>query len=226
MKRLVCPNGLHEGILAPGRMKLTDLRRFCLDCSLESGFLTERVSPARERRRAKRRQQARAKLDGVKLMSTSDGLDVRNEIARLRDLPCWGEWGVAGAIRRVRVSVFGGRGTSARGHCTPGRVHVTAGNAPGWQVSLVLVHELVHAAYFARGLQNDASYKRRRIHDQLYHVMLEEAAADAFELKDGEREFVRKEYLAASGARRAYSMDEALVKVIGGRSGIAAAIAA
>ena len=49
----ICENGL----LAPQRPRLDDVRRYCLPCSAKSGKLVERIAPALEAQRTRRNEQ-------------------------------------------------------------------------------------------------------------------------------------------------------------------------
>ena len=228
--RWECPNGEHAGALAPARMRRDDARRYCLECTAATGRLIERVSPVLERRKQAaaeraerkraRRQEVRAerrrrRKDPIKLKATPDGMDVVLEYERLQSLECWAEWGVGGAVQRTKLQVYGGRSHRASGHFQPdmGRIHVTAGSAPGWHVSLVLLHELVHAAHWGRGFTRRGA-ARRRFHDEAFHLMLLRAAAEAYSLPASVQDEVRAAYAAEGGPRRAYSMDRALEQIL------------
>lgn len=56
-----CPSGEHQGVRAPSRPRKDDIRRFCLDCSTETGRLVERVAPAVERKRARKAEARKRK---------------------------------------------------------------------------------------------------------------------------------------------------------------------
>jgi hypothetical protein len=60
-RRWQCPNDKHPGILAPGRLRKNDIRRFCLECSKEAGVLVERTCPALDKRREERERVHRRK---------------------------------------------------------------------------------------------------------------------------------------------------------------------
>lgn len=62
-KRWTCPEGTHAGVLAPARLRKTDVRRYCLACSEEKGILVERLCPSQERAKAKRQEQRAKKRD-------------------------------------------------------------------------------------------------------------------------------------------------------------------
>jgi predicted RNA-binding Zn-ribbon protein involved in translation (DUF1610 family) len=58
--RWKCPN-CGDGILAPQRPRLDDVRRYCLPCSSKSGKLVERIAPALEAQRTRRNEQRTSK---------------------------------------------------------------------------------------------------------------------------------------------------------------------
>lgn len=68
-RRWLCPERKHPGVLAPGRLRKDDIRRFCLPCSQKTGRLVERLCPAldktRKEREAKKRQKAQRKRASV-----------------------------------------------------------------------------------------------------------------------------------------------------------------
>lgn len=100
--RWACPTGTHPGVLASTRPRRDDLVRYCLQCSIATGRLVERVAPALERRRAaaaeraagtaKAKRAARsAALARARAAETArytvEGLDLRVELERIRRLP-------------------------------------------------------------------------------------------------------------------------------------------
>ena len=60
MKRWTCPV-CDVTVLAPKAPPLEDVRRFCLPCSAEAGFLVRRVVPATERAKAAAKTRAKSK---------------------------------------------------------------------------------------------------------------------------------------------------------------------
>lgn len=55
--RWSCPEGKHPGVLAPGRLRTKDIRRYCLECSQEQGVLVERTCAALEKQRQAKKEQ-------------------------------------------------------------------------------------------------------------------------------------------------------------------------
>lgn len=58
--RWVCEGG-HKGVLAPGRMRKNDVRRFCWPCSEAAGVLVERICPALDAKRTTKAVQRKTK---------------------------------------------------------------------------------------------------------------------------------------------------------------------
>lgn len=59
-RRWVCPRECGGNVLAPGKMRRDDARRYCLGCTEKTGRLVARVCPALEREREQAREQRRA----------------------------------------------------------------------------------------------------------------------------------------------------------------------
>lgn len=59
--RWSCPEGKHAGVLAPSRLRVKDIRRYCLECSQEQGVLVERTCAALEKKREAKKDQAERK---------------------------------------------------------------------------------------------------------------------------------------------------------------------
>lgn len=57
-----CPEDKHAAVVAPEKgMRKDDVRRFCLDCSVEVGRLVHRVCPVAERRRERQTERRRTR---------------------------------------------------------------------------------------------------------------------------------------------------------------------
>jgi len=155
-RRWVCP-ACGSGVLAPDRPRRDDVRRYCLDCSAETGRLVERSCPALDRAREASRERAAYRAatktqraaDARRAAHTLDGFDLLAEARRLWRLP-----GMKAAPRGNRplptISFrFSRTKTHSSGHCkttTPGRdIVVTCGTNLA-DARCVLLHELVHAA--------------------------------------------------------------------------------
>lgn len=59
--RWTCANPDHQGILAPGRLRRIDIRRYCFTCSEVAGVLVERTCPALEQTRHEQGERRKAK---------------------------------------------------------------------------------------------------------------------------------------------------------------------
>lgn len=152
-KRWDCPNGC-PGVLAPGRMRKDDVRRFCLPCSAESGRLVERVAPALERKRAEAKEKRREKVAADRARARerfllSDGTDVVRLVWRARRLKAWGRESShgAGRVKRARVDIVIGQPRGSHGRAWSGRVHLhlMKDEHPALAMALIL-HELAHIA--------------------------------------------------------------------------------
>lgn len=93
MKRWKCPN-CENGILAPTRPRKNDVRRYCKDCSWETGYLVERISPALEARReiAKTKTVQKQKVKAVRSREQwmVAGIDAEKYMRKLAVLPVYG----------------------------------------------------------------------------------------------------------------------------------------
>jgi hypothetical protein len=184
-KRWDCPNEEHAGVLAPGRLRKIDVRRYCLDCSVEAGVLVERVCKANEKKavasktKSKRKAQSkRAKQARVREQAQQrqrdreviDGIDIAREVDRV--------WAHAlklqGAnMRRRRVPVLtvsrrdDGR-TSGRAWSS-GRIHLSIGEgAKRARIVGVIAHEVAHHMAWGEG------------HSDRFWVCLAELVEEAF----------------------------------------------
>lgn len=116
MKRWKCPS-CGNGVLAPEKPRMKDVRRYCLDCSAVTGFLVERTCPAldkkREAKAAVRKEQAvvkrakeKAQLEASHMIGD---LNLREMLDRAIRLPCFEQkhrkrlWTIKLHIRRNKV---------------------------------------------------------------------------------------------------------------------------
>ena len=87
----LCPDAKHSGTRAPSRPRKDDIRRYCLECSVASGRLTERVSPrlkAQREKAAVRNAQRRAKTkQSGRSYYMVDGADAEVLMRKLARLP-------------------------------------------------------------------------------------------------------------------------------------------
>lgn len=167
-KRWDCPNEEHAGVLAPGRLRKIDVRRYCLDCSLEAGVLVERVCRANEKKaerskkksarkaQSKRSKQARVREQAQQRQrdrEVIDGIDIAREVDRV--------WAHAlklqgSRMRRRRVPALtvsrrdDGR-TSGRAWSS-GRIHLSIGEgAKRARIVGVIAHEVAHHMAWGEG---------------------------------------------------------------------------
>lgn len=156
-----CPNGDHAGKRAPGRMRLEDIRRFCIPCSVSAGVLVRRVCPAaakvssssksrsaskqRTRRRAKARPRAAAK-QRQRAREVIDGIDVAREVTRV--------WAHALRLHGSRMwvqqtpilTVTRSNATHTSGFAnTSNRIHLTIGDqCTRFDLCSLIAHEVGH----------------------------------------------------------------------------------
>lgn len=87
-KRWVCPV-CGDGLLAPGKPRRDDVRRYCLDCSRKSGRLVQRTCPsletAREVDRERRLEQAKAKR--ARIRKVREGVKAAAKAHEIRESP-------------------------------------------------------------------------------------------------------------------------------------------
>lgn len=154
-RRWLCPK-CGSGVHGPERPRRDDVRRYCLACSEETGWLVERSAPALERRReaaltrrrAKRevtraRERARFTHDG-----TPEGLDLRTELKRLCRL--------AGKLRGRKLrppaefTVWRRKAwRHTTGRANGRRIHLTLPvDCSRGRACAVLTHEVAHHAGF------------------------------------------------------------------------------
>ena len=156
MKRWKCPE-CDSGVLAPGKPRRNDVRRYCLDCSHAVGVLVERICPALEKDRVVARLKSAEKLKGKRSKAKADdairyhceGHDLRKIYKVCQKLIDSNADHIrAPGLRSQRVSrvplTLWRRGSYySSGHCSGRAVHVTAGtNLP--DAIFVLLHELCH----------------------------------------------------------------------------------
>lgn len=179
-----CPK-CTNGVRAPSRPRRDDVRRYCLTCSVETGRLVERVSPALER---KRREKAEARKVRSRRARERDrreradyytvaGLDLERELKQLVKLPALG--GVRGELA-TNLPEFSIRRTKHKPRSILGRAwpyewrfQLTAWDGITPEEALdTLLHELVHLR-----LRSDES---ERHHGIEFKAVLVEAADQAW----------------------------------------------
>lgn len=162
-RRWVCPT-CGSGALAPSKPRRDDVRRYCLDCSKQTGRLVERTCPALDKDRAARAEK-RAALTVQKRAKERDarsagGVDLIAEARRFWKLPALRDQPYSSrdlpdiTIRRSKTKQH----TSGHwyGSWPNGRVVVTVGTDP-FDAPGAMLHELVHAAC-PRGTHHSALF--------------------------------------------------------------------
>lgn len=163
MRRWICPR-CGGGVNAPERPRKNDVRRYCLKCSEETGFLMERCVPALERKRAvayvrgseraAQKREAERQKWVIKLPDANRvtrDLDVRGELRRaLKDCGFFDGWarGQTPTMDEVEIVLRRGRKPyhSGRAWESSFRVAFTFGLA-GYEDGLELIyHEAAHLA--------------------------------------------------------------------------------
>lgn len=146
-RRWSCPTGEHPSVLAPGKLRKKDIRRYCLPCSEVVGILVERRCAAHEKRAERSKAKAARKRERAKQLSWR-GLDLGWELGRLWELH-W-KLGNIGAWPCPKLVV---RKSSAKSHTTARaytrpltrRVVITIGtDATAGEVLGTLAHEVCH----------------------------------------------------------------------------------
>lgn len=150
----MCPS-CGGGVNGPERPRRDDVRRYCLDCSTQTGRLVERTCPALDAKRVASRERAAAKAASGRARaqralqlarSTSDGIDLLDEAKRYWRLPVMREqrrWRRQLPEIEWRRSRSGKRHTSGR---SGGRwITITIGT-DSLEARETLLHELVHSA--------------------------------------------------------------------------------
>lgn len=157
-RRWVCPT-CGAGVLAPGRMRADDTRRYCLKCSAKAPRLVERTCPALDRERETKAAAAAARRQGkaerertAAVAARSAGrFDLLAEAKRIGRLPSFREqfsrdgWFPTFTFRRHRE----GWKAFTSGHCHPNawpcpEITMTIGTDEFGAVA-TLLHEMTHA---------------------------------------------------------------------------------
>jgi hypothetical protein len=180
--------GGHPGVLAPGRLRRNDVRRFCWPCSLAAGVLVERTSAALERKRdaakeTRRRKASRKAATRKRARDrTADEKRRRREFfdayARFYRRACrLKAWEVDLAKRPP--GVFWGISSDgcARGRGSRNRVGLDLGVGRAGNLELIL-HELAHAAYEGHRPGFPKIPGEHRYHNGLFRTLLCDAVEE------------------------------------------------
>lgn len=189
LKRWVCPS-CKAGKNAPARMAADDVRRFCLACSLITGTLVLRVSPALERQRAQASTKAAGKGEAKRAAAARKrtkkkafddqrriimGYDVVALMKRWYRLKSWDR--SREACGRLRMPswlpefvVRRGKGSGVSAHASRGRHRMTMTVPLAWDdnptparvanLLVTIVHELAHLFAPFRA-NHDRDYNRQ-----------------------------------------------------------------
>lgn len=206
-KRWTCECG--NNVLAPGRMRKDDVRRFCLPCSERTGRLVARTCPSLEavrgRKEAARREKRAASVAVAreKKAPLRRAKAARRRVARLR---AWEREGLRMrpewiALRRKSVPFAYGRA---------GRTGfvVFGDDAPLVWLEVVLVHEFTHVCLVR-------TLNRGRVgHGQAFRGLFLTAACEYFGIDERE---VLEEWgkWKGYGGIKAYDLDIAVAAVVG-----------
>ena len=159
-----CPRELHPAVLGVSRPALDSIVRYCLPCSFITGRLEKRIAPALETKRAAAATSAAAKAKAKRAREaairerkkaaeiaryTVDGVDLRDEMAKLLKLRAWRVRYKSG-IGKTPELVISRRTKpplSRMGYAEPWRWRITIATYPGQTLAdarETLVHELTH----------------------------------------------------------------------------------
>ena len=168
MKRWKCPT-CNSGVLAPGKPRRIDVRRYCLDCSAKSGVLVERVCPTLDKRRVVSKAKSTAKAKEKRVKSSEkyivEGYDIRRAfkpVATLLDsnkndiipprVRCHPE-----RIKHTRFKVWRRAGPWSSGWASGWNIHLTLGQKLD-DALFVLIHEMVHN-FLESGIRHGPPFK-------------------------------------------------------------------
>lgn len=224
-KRWTCPQCDRPGILAPGRMRKVDVRRYCLPCSEATGKLVERVCPALERKReaarAEQAERAVAKRK-AKARATRNVRAARRAIKRAVKLKAFAREGVVPRERDLRIIDAGDTYSSGQAGRHGGFVKIGR-RSTVLHVEELVVHELCHVVLHRLGRE----VKGARGHGRGFQSLLLAACAEFFKLTRNDEAAVLREWKVLKSKRAecqrvgvayhridAYLLDDAIIDVI------------
>ena len=169
--RWKCPT-CDNGVLAPSRPRMNDIRRYCLPCSKKAGVLVERVAPALEKQRAVRAEANKAKAKAKRATTAKRNAPKKAAEAAMkkRDAAFNKEadrlWAIFQEVipnRDIRsrpplniVFTRQNRGASGVWNGFTATVRVGRGSEGGVRTWKVLAHELCHAAHGRSGMGGES----------------------------------------------------------------------
>lgn len=185
--RWLCPNDKHAGKLAPSRPRKDDIRRYCLDCSVATGRLTERISPALQKKREVNKvksvikRQTKAEKAREKYMIA--GIDCDKYMRKLAKLPVFRAYGFNRKSGHPIPALFIHRSKhgykTKLGHADWWANEIHLFTNPHWNdatIRDVLLHELMH---FAERPVREYGNSKRTIHTKAFYRKLKTAWAQA-----------------------------------------------
>lgn len=196
LRRWVCPQ-CGDGVHAPSRPRMDDVRRYCLICSKKTGRLVQRTSPSldRERQASKLKSQEKAGAKRTRVRQTEQakwiraGIDVRKEMKRLLAFPALADEPYARQTgwNLRHLTINGSLKEYATGHAyyEGGPIHLTLPeNSTLGAVRAVLTHELAHAV-MPRDVHHGDRWARcfARIVREAYGVSFSVRASDKYKIQ-------------------------------------------
>ena len=235
-KLWTCPQCDRRGVLAPGRMRKIDVRRYCLPCSEASGKLVERYCPSLERRREAARAALAAAIKSSTVQSEKAAAQRRarsqetrairaakKALRRAVKLKAFAREGVVPHQRDLRIIDVGEGQTCGRAGKLGGFVKVGR-RATALYVQQLVVHELCHVVLH----RLDRKVKGAKGHGRGFQSLLLDACAEFFKLTGDDERAVLDHWkiLKAERSERkkagrygrhrldAYLLDEAIIEVV------------
>jgi len=212
-KRWACPEGCGANVLAPGRMRKDDTRRYCLPCSERTGKLVQRTCPALDNKRNKAKEQRQDKQMAARVAERETTYHMRIARAALKKaagLKTWKREGLTMNPRWLRLLDAGSDScrTSGRAGLT-GHVKVGGCSKDAW-IQQVVVHEMAHICLYRTGHADAA-------HDRRFQGLLMSASAEFFGLDEAKIVPLWKasqERHKGSGYKVAYQLDQVIIGLV------------
>lgn len=182
MPRWECPNG-HRAVIGPSKPRRDNICRYCLQCSANQGKLVERVCPTLDKKRTKRAELVKAKVQRKR----------EQQKEAMNSYP-WNLYGLAKEWAKLKaweadlssceVKIRQGTSHYSSGHAWGRRrIVVTAGMhvADG---KAVLLHELAHIAanHYMRKHPN-LERAAKRSHGRIFTALLLAAANEVLGIR-------------------------------------------
>lgn len=194
----ICDNGL----LAPSRPRMNDVRRYCLPCSADTGKLVHRVAPSLEKKRAVKKVVATKRTTSKRATVAKKKAKVQHRQKAIKQVQTFGHEGFhiekeAKKIWKLLEPYHNGKPLpkiemQQRGYTVheDGGIGIRTGRVSGlayyWESRIwlaadpewgTLAHELVHVAVgVRRGVQN------RKAHDKVFYDCLRDVTQRRFKI--------------------------------------------